>query len=311
MSVHKVKKADAAELPWDDDSADLLVTSPPYFNARTYGINADRTCEEWIEWQLKCVKEMVRVCKGPVIYNVGGVTRDNQYWPGCEGLLYRAWKEGIHCYRPIIWHKKGIPGKIEDWVRNDIEYIFCFKRPGKLPYQNLEALKVPTRSKPGVFTNRKKDGTRTDKKKYVPKPLSNPGNVFKWHYSEKELAVLLNWRELQMTQKEQESQDYPGALLRIIAASNQGHPIAYDHEAPFPESLVAWFVTGWCPPDGTVCDPFVGSGTVPAVAQQLGRNSISSDLRRKCVRMTESRLATPWLRNKSKAVAAKGGLFEG
>lgn len=309
-TIHKVKSADAAKLPWKDKSVDLIITSPPYCDARTYGIDAQRGCEEWITWQLGCVKEMVRVCKGPIFYNVGGVTRDSCYWPACEGLLYRAWQSGIQCYRPIIWHKKGIPGRNKDWVRNDIEFVYCFKPPGPLAYSNMEALKTKTTTKRFTFTNRRKDGSRPATKKMQALPMSNPGNVFQWHFTDKELAVLLNWERLQMTEEEAESTKTPGQVLRILAGSGMGHPMAHKHEAPFPESLVAWFIKGFCPPGGWVCDPFAGSGTVASVAQQMNVNSKSSDIRKSCVKLIKSRLASPWLTNKAAGVSDTGGLFE-
>lgn len=307
---HKLAVADATKLPWKSKSVHLIITSPPYCDARTYGINAQRGCEEWISWQLLCLKEMVRVCKGPIIYNVGGVTRDNCYWPACEGLLYRAWQSGIECYRPIIWHKKGIPGKNKDWVRNDIEYVYCFKPPGPLPYSNVDAVKTKTTSKRFTFTNRRKDGVRPPTRDMKALPMSNPGNVFQWHFTDKELAVLLNWERLQMTEGEAKSAESPGTLLRIVAGSAMGHPMAHNHEAPFPEALVAWFLKGWAPPNGWVCDPFAGSGTVASVAQRLGVNSKSSDIRKKCIKMIRSRLESPWLANKYKSTSESGGLFD-
>ena len=42
--------ADAAALPLPDRSVDLVFGSPPYCDARTYGIKAQRGCLEWVEW---------------------------------------------------------------------------------------------------------------------------------------------------------------------------------------------------------------------------------------------------------------------
>lgn len=40
--------ADAAHLPFADDSFDFVFGSPPYLDARTYGIGAGRKCQEWM-----------------------------------------------------------------------------------------------------------------------------------------------------------------------------------------------------------------------------------------------------------------------
>lgn len=58
-----------------------------------------------------------------------------------------------------------------------------------------------------------------------------------------------------------------------------GSRLAHENEAPFPESLAEFFIKSFCPPGGIVLDPFGGSGTVAAVCEKLGRNSISIDIR--------------------------------
>lgn len=45
-------QGDAVHLPLPDRSVDLVFGSPPYIDARTYGIKAQRACQEWIDWML-------------------------------------------------------------------------------------------------------------------------------------------------------------------------------------------------------------------------------------------------------------------
>ncbi len=49
------------------------------------------------------------------------------------------------------------------------------------------------------------------------------------------------------------------------------------HEAEFPEELAKRVIRLFSPRDGTVIDPFVGSGTTVAVAQKLGRTWLGID----------------------------------
>ena len=50
------------------------------------------------------------------------------------------------------------------------------------------------------------------------------------------------------------------------------------HFATFPEKLVEPCILAGCPPDGTVLDPFAGSGTTGRVANRLGRRAILVEL---------------------------------
>jgi DNA modification methylase len=55
-------------------------------------------------------------------------------------------------------------------------------------------------------------------------------------------------------------------------------PFPEAHFATFPEELVKKCILAGCPPEGTVLDPFAGSGTTGKVAEDLGRNAILIEL---------------------------------
>ena len=55
-------------------------------------------------------------------------------------------------------------------------------------------------------------------------------------------------------------------------------PYAGAHFATFPEKLIEPCILAGCPAGGLVFDPFVGSGTVGAVAERLGRRWVGTDL---------------------------------
>lgn len=62
------------------------------------------------------------------------------------------------------------------------------------------------------------------------------------------------------------------------------------HFATFPQKLVEPCILAGCPPNGTVIDPFCGSGTVGIVAAKYDRNFIGIELNPKYIEMTEERI---------------------
>ena len=258
-------KGDALRLPFRDQSVDLVFGSPPYMDARTYGIGFKLKCQAWIDWMLDVTTEAMRVSRGLVLWVVAGVTRKRCYQPGPEGLLYLWWKRGgeCHCLRPVYWNAPArIPGSGGDqWLRADVEYVLAFKRPGKLPWaDNTANGQIPKWAPGGEMSHRDAGGVRKTSRrctrgrsggdtiqetKYLPPDLANPGNL-----------VTIN-----------------------VGGGALGHELAHKNEAPFPQALAEWFIRSWCPPEGTVLDVFSGSGSTVAAARNLMRRGIGLDIR--------------------------------
>jgi hypothetical protein len=162
-----IARADAVRLPFADQTFDLVMGSPPYVDARLYledgrNLGISRDCREWVEWMLAVTTEALRVSRGLVLWVCAGVTRDWNYQPAPEGLLYRWWERGgeCHCLRPVYWHRVGIPGSGgEQWFRADVEYVLAFKRPGQLPWADPLANGHPPKWAPGgEMSHRRNDG---------------------------------------------------------------------------------------------------------------------------------------------------------
>jgi hypothetical protein len=163
--VRAFLQADAARLPFADGSVDLIIGSPPYADARTYGIGAQRKCQDWIDWMLQVTAEAVRVSRGLVLWVCAGVTRKHCYWPGPEGLLYEWWKRGGRCWRPAFWHRVGIPGSGgKQWLRADVEYVLAFTGCADyVPWADNTANGHPPKWAPGGdMSHRLSDGARVN-----------------------------------------------------------------------------------------------------------------------------------------------------
>jgi DNA modification methylase len=255
-------------------SVALVFGSPPYEDARTYGIDFNLKGQDWVDWMVTVYQESLRVCKGLVAFVVEGRTQQYKYsgTPLLLGAdLIRA---GITLRKPPIYERYGIfGGGGPDWLRNDYELIICATNGGKLPWSDNTVMGGPPKYGPGgVPTYRKQDGSRINKttvsgyngdgstrtvvKPYIPPKRVNPGNVIRC----------------------------------VVGGGKMGSNLAHENEAPFPESLAEFMVRSFCPPGGVVLDPFCGSGTVGAVCIKTGRKFVGMDVRQSQIDLTRRRI---------------------
>lgn len=323
--MYLLAQGDATRIPLGTQSVDLVVGSPPYCDARTYGIGAQRDCQAWVDWMLDVTTEALRVSRGSVIWIAAGVTRDRTYWPACEGLMWEWWKRGGSLYRPCYWHRVGVPGSGGDqWFRADVEYAMCFKRPGSLPWTDNTACGHPPKWAPGgEMSNRVSDGARVNQwgghekqsdrgqdgelKKRSPKPSHVfAGDRNKWggtpqssgtrkaNGDRKASSMSVLPVGLEADEHDVPVIANPGNLLRTtVGGGHMGHALAHENEAPYPEGVPEFFIKSLCQPGGTVLDVFSGSGTTTAVAERLGRNGIGIDLRMSQCKIGVQRLTRP------------------
>lgn len=82
METTRVIRGDARDLPLDDESVDLIITSPPYFALRSYRddgehydgqVGSEATPQEFLEALWECTREWMRVLKptGSIWVNLG------------------------------------------------------------------------------------------------------------------------------------------------------------------------------------------------------------------------------------------------
>jgi len=70
----------------------------------------------------------------------------------------------------------------------------------------------------------------------------------------------------------------PRSVLLVRQQYTQPPGSTLKHHAVFPEELITPFITAGCPQDGTVLDPFCGSGTTLAVAYRQRKKAIGIDV---------------------------------
>ena len=254
-----------------DDSVDLVLGSPPYEDARTYGIGFRLKGQEWVDWMVERWREMQRISRGAVVMVVEGKTK-NYRWTATPALLMAdLHRAGFNLRKPPAYERVGIPGSGgPDWFRNDYEFCVVTSKPGKLHWSDNTACgHTPKWAPGGDPSHRMANGRRVHKlhtkadpegkrvQGYTVPVKANPGNV----------------------------------IHCKVGGGRMGSMLSHENEAPFPESLAERFVLSFCPPEGVVLDPFCGSGTVPAVAVKHGRRWIGIDVRESQVELTTRRVA--------------------
>jgi DNA modification methylase len=234
-----------------DDSIDLIVTSPPYADARkkTYGgIHPDN----YVEWFLPRAKELLRVLKptGTFILNIKERVVNGERHTYVIELIMKMRKQGWLWTEEFIWHKKNsYPGKWPNRFRDSWERLLQFNKNKKFKmFQEAVMVEMGDWAK-----TRLKNLSSTDKIRDESKVGSGFG---------KKIA---NWLDREKV--------YPTNVLHMSTECNNKN-----HSAVFPENLPEWFIKLFTEEEDWVLDPFMGVGTTIRVAQKLRRNSIGIEI---------------------------------
>lgn len=235
----------------DDNSVDLIVTSPPYADRRvnTYG---GIKPEKYVEWFLDISSELYRVLKpqGTFILNIKEKAENGERHTYVIELILAMRNQGWLWTEEYIWYKKNsYPGKWPNRFRDAWERCIQFNKTKKFNmYQ--EKVMIPI----GDWANgRLKKLSEIDK----IRDNSKNGSGFGKNIS--------NWIGREMV--------YPNNVLNFATVCNNKN-----HSAAFPEDLPEWFIKLFTKEYDTVLDPFVGSGTTLYVAKRMKRNSIGIDI---------------------------------
>jgi DNA modification methylase len=244
------------------NSVDCVVTSPPYYWQRDYGVDGqlgqEDSAEEYVRSMVRVFKQVRRVLKdtglafvvlGDTYYSGRGQPKGNdpkQAWRNVARKKYRA------VDRPGM----GLPRK---------------SLMG-MPWRVALALQADGWVLRSAVTWRKS------------KPLAEPSvHDRPWNGTE-QVFILAKKSKYYFDRRGLDGEED----IWEIAAKNASR--AFKHAAPFPEELVERCLACGCKRKGTVLDPFAGSGTTLAVASRSGRPSVGIELNPEYVSMARKRI---------------------
>lgn len=221
------------------ECVDLVVTSPPYDDLRTYGGHS---------WNFETLAaQLVRVLKpgGVIVWVVGDKTED-----GCEKLtpMRQAIQFrdviGLNVWDTMIWQKTSMPGDGKYRYHNVWEYMLVLSKGTP---KTINIIRDQKQSAAG----------QVDKKQTERRRHNGEGG----HMRERK-----PWVRPEMRCRDNVWRIHVGSGQ---ATKEQGGDLS--HPAYFPERLAKDHIVSWSSPGDVVLDPFVGSGTTCKAAKELNR----------------------------------------
>ncbi len=236
---------------YPDNFFQLIVTSPPYADSRskTYGGTHP---DQYVEWFLPRAQEFLRVLKpeGTFVLNIKEKAVQGERHTYVLELILALRQQGWLWTEEFVWHKKNcFPGKWPNRFRDAWERCLQFNKQKQFAmYQ--DTVMVPMG---GWAKIRLKKLNATDQIRDESKVQSGFGKN------------ISNWVGRDMA--------YPTNVLHFATECDNK-----SHSAVFPKALPEWFIKLFTQEHDWVLDPFAGSGTTAASAQELRRNSVAIEI---------------------------------
>ena len=165
--------------------------------------------------------------------------------------------DGWYLRQDIIWHKPNpMTESVKDRCTKSHEYIFLLSKNAHY-YFDHESIKEGTTTKDNIIRNR--DETKLN---------NTPGRT---------------------RMEGLKTNEYETKNKRSVWTVTT-KPYSEAHFATYPHDLIIPCIKAGCPENGTVLDPFGGSGTTAQVAAQLNRNAILCELNPEYIKIANQRL---------------------
>lgn len=304
-----------------DKFINTIVTSPPYYGLRDYGMKGQIGLENSPKDYINKIVDLFRDCKrvlkddGTLWLNIGdsywsnknrngyewdenkGKNKNHMLRPGGNNdlglkpkdLMGMPWRiafalqeDGWFLRSDIIWSKTNcMPEAVKDRPTKSHEYIFLFSK-SRYYYYDHEGIK--------------EDVVTTDKSS----PRGSRGVLGNYHKGNRKTLrgagsytnnnsfdnSALKDNELSGNATNEQGKRNKRTVWSVATSHSK-----VTHFATFPEKLIEPCIIAGCPKYGVVLDPFMGSGTVAKKSVELGREYIGIEINPDYVRITEEKLS--------------------
>ena len=266
-----------------DNSVDMCVTSPPYYNLRDYKnsgqIGAENTVKDFVENLCKVFDEIHRILKptGSCWVNIGDTYDKKRLLQVPSRFEIAMCDRGRHLRNEIIWSKPNpqpISSKDRFWGNH--EKFFWFVKDVKKYYFNRDAILVPQAeiSIRRMFSknnmSKRKDFNASDKEGFAISSNSQDKHYARMR-EEMGIDKEFNYEELIKSGKCPTRPEFD--TWNVPSVTYKGA-----HFAVYPPELIEKPILSCCPEQGIVIDPFMGSGTTGEVAKLNNRRYIGLEL---------------------------------
>lgn len=308
-----------------DESVHCVVTSPPYFGLRDYGvagqIGLEPSPDAFVEEMVAVFAEVKRALRddGTVWLNLGdSYAGSGKFSPGSPSNLNGSKQStnmasaGLRLPIPAGLKQKdliGIPWRVAFALQADGWYLrqdIIWSKPNPMPESVRDRC---TRAHEYIFMLSKSARYHYDAEAIKEpgsenshgSPNVNPGS--KNGAVRKDKGTLGQWprpgkdkqsghgrRHAGFNERWDAMDQYSGVRNKRSVWSVSTQPFSEAHFATFPPALIEPCIMAGCPKGGTVLDPFGGAGTTGLVADRLSRNAILIELNPEYAKMAERRI---------------------
>jgi DNA modification methylase len=222
-----------------EGSLDLVVTSPPYDNLRTYNGNLDWGDHVW----KPVIQEVFKVLKqgGVVVWVVGDATvKGSETGTSFRQALYFM-ECGFNLHDTMIWEKPHFANPSKTRCHQVFEYMFIFSKGVPATFKQIKDIPIKYGKPVGKTSQRNADGVvvNTETTRSSDGAFGGRKNVWK---------------------------------MNTVGQEQFGKKQA--HPAAFPKALARDHILSWSNEGDTVLDPFMGSGTTGVACVNTKRNFI-------------------------------------